>query len=499
MKKIYWVIFICYTHSIIAQNDRSSLLFDDKIVSSVYIDLPADSLNYILTNIYSDLCFHARFIFDDGVLRDTLPDIGFRLRGNTSRRAKKKSFKISFNEFQAGRRYQNVKKINLNGSHNDPTMVREKLYYDIWNQTNQTNRRVAFTKLYINGDYFGLYSLLEEYDKDWLKRNFVNNDGNLYKCVYPADLVYLGTNPSSYQTNYELQTNEAANDYSAFIHLLTALNAPINSPNFIPDLKAILNVESCLYAFATDVATGNWDNYFYNKNNYFLYHHLADGQFYFIPYDTDNSIGVDWVNRDWATRDCTDWLNRGQARPLGEKLMAVPAFRTRYYEILDSITRHITAPAAIFPRIDSLKSLVYPAVVNDIYRTLDYGYDLNDFSLGFTSTIDSHTPYGVKPFFSTRYQNTVSQLTTVGRESVHFDNSVQIFPNPSTDIVYIKIAPPNGNSIRGSIIDVMGRKVDEFIGATNDLYSHDVRALPKGVYFIRLEGENYPILKFIKN
>ena len=51
---------------------------------------------------------------------DTVLNVGFRLRGNTSRTAGKKSFKVSINSFVAGRKWNQLEKLNLNGEHNDP-------------------------------------------------------------------------------------------------------------------------------------------------------------------------------------------------------------------------------------------------------------------------------------------------------------------------------------------------------------------------------------------
>lgn len=77
-----------------------STLFDETRVSSVYIEIPADSLQVIMTDVNSDHYFKALFIYDYGSGRDTIRNVGFRLRGNTSRVSKKKSFKISFNLFR---------------------------------------------------------------------------------------------------------------------------------------------------------------------------------------------------------------------------------------------------------------------------------------------------------------------------------------------------------------------------------------------------------------
>ena len=48
--------------------------------------------------------------------------IGFRTRGNTSLQAGKKSFKIDFNNGLGT--WNGLHELNLNGSHNDPSMIR---------------------------------------------------------------------------------------------------------------------------------------------------------------------------------------------------------------------------------------------------------------------------------------------------------------------------------------------------------------------------------------
>ena len=84
--------------SLVAQ----TTLFDESRVSSVYIEISPDSLDVIMTDVLSEHYFKALFIYYYGTGRDTLQDVGFRLRGNTSRYSQKKSFKISFNEYVSG-------------------------------------------------------------------------------------------------------------------------------------------------------------------------------------------------------------------------------------------------------------------------------------------------------------------------------------------------------------------------------------------------------------
>ena len=416
-------------------------LFDESRVSSVFIVIPADSLKVIMTDVYSDHYFKAMFIYDYGTGRDTLQNVGFRLRGNTSRVSKKKSFKISFNEYVPGRKYQEVKKINLNGQHNDPTLIREKLFYDTWKNAGMVERRTSFVRMYINKVYYGLYTNLEEFDKDWLQRVYGEKSGNLYKCTWPADLVYIGSDQQSYKNigsgsttggrAYDLQTNEEVDDYSDLVELITALNQPVDEA-FTTRISQLINVDGLLKAFALDIASGNWDYYMYNKNNYFLYHNATTGKFEYISYDTDNTFGVDWVNRDWATRNCLDWFTHSDPRPLATKILSIPEFDAKFQRYLDTLARKIITPGFIFPHIDSLKNLITDAVLEDTYRTLDWGYSETEFYNGFTGTVDSHTPYGIKPFLTTRSATILQQLTfTSVAETANDTHSISLFPNPA--------------------------------------------------------------------
>lgn len=497
MKKLLLAIllFTFNTTGLFSQNP----LFDDSRVSSVYIEISPDSLAVIMTDVLSDHYFLANFIFDYGTGKDTLQNIGFRLRGNSSRVSQKKSFKISFNEYFPARKYQGVKKINLNGQHNDPTMIREKLFYDTWNKCGMAERRTSFVQVFINQAYYGLYTNLEEFDKDWLERVYGEKSGNLYKCTYPADLVYHGASQQYYKDlqsesatggrAYDLQTNEAVDDYADLVQLITELNKPSDAA-FEAEISQLINVDGFLKAFALDVASGNWDDYMYNKNNYFLYHHQSTGKFEFISYDTDNTFGVDWVNRDWATRNCLDWYAHSEPRPLATKLLAIPAFQEKYRRYLDTIARTIILPDSIFPHIDAMKEMIANAAAADTFRTLDYGYTMTDFNNGYTQTVDSHTPYGIKPFLEKRSTTILQQLQAASLpEDASVGINLSVFPNPASERITLS-GEPNRGDRQGWIVDIMGRQVQTIYWPKNQgSVSFSVMELPSGIYTIAVEND----------
>jgi hypothetical protein len=489
------VVLVLLSDNLFCQNP----LFDESRVSSVYIEISPDSLAAIMTDVLSDHYFKTQFVYDYGTGRDTLQDVGFRLRGNTSRFSQKKSFKISFNEYVSGRKYKGVKKINLNGQHNDPTLIREKLFYDTWKKGGMVERRTSFVKMYINNEYYGLYTNLEEFDKDWLNRVYGENAGNLYKCTYPADLAYIGPDQQVYKDivssaatggrAYDLQTNNTEDDYSDFVQFVALLDKPADS-QFEAQISTLINVDEFLKAFALDVATGNWDDYLYNENNFFLYHNQNTGKFEFLSYDTDNTFGVDWMGQDWATRNCLDWINHGQPRPLAVKLLAIQSFQEKYRAYLDSIARYIILPDSIFGHIDALKEIITPSAIEDTWRTLDWGYTVDDFNDGFTQAIDGHTPYGIKPFLTKRQLTILQQLPpALVSEIKPGENGLTLYPNPAT----VRITLRDIRSIHARhciIVDILGKQQLAFEWDKNQSeVSVPVAELSQGVYTVIVQQE----------
>ncbi len=496
MKNVFAVLFCCAISAAPARA-QSAALFDDTKIPSIFLEIHPDSLDFMVQEIVHTRYMKARFVFDDGQKRDTVAEVGLRLRGNTSLGSQKKSFKVSFNEFQPGQKYQGVKKLNLNGSHNDPSCIREKLFYDVWNKAGMPVRRVNFAKLFINGDYFGLYTNAEEIDKTWLKKTFGDNDANLWKCTYPADLAYLGDSQQPYKDlmnnpfsrAYDLVTNEAADNYWRLVQMISFLGFPTNAA-YPVEISSILNVDGVLKAYAIDVATGNWDDYFYNKNNYFLYDDSLSGRFQFITYDTDNTYGIDWLGKDWTTRDALAWHKSSEARPLATKLLAVPAFKQKFVFYLDSISRFITAPDSIFPRIDQLHNLVTNAAVADQYRTLDYGYTVGDFHNSFTQTIDGHSPYGVKPFFTERGKNTKSQIAGILAASFLHENAggvLHFYPNPTDGKAVLEGLSAKNGSAQVKVFNSTGVEMGVFLISSSG--GLDVSRLPDGLYFVLMEKD----------
>ncbi|MFC2132536.1 CotH kinase family protein, partial [Bacteroidota bacterium] len=406
LKLFLFIVYpICNGQNI---NPDAGFVFNDKVVSRIDIFIEPLDLDAIFSNPALNTEYPARFTFNNGKEAETVDSVGFRLRGNTSRLSKKKSFKISFNSFVKGQKFHGLEKMNINGEHNDPSIIRSKLCWNICRDMNIPAARANHVELYINNEYYGIYINVEHIDEEYVNKRFGNNDGNLYKCLWPAPLTYLGDDQNLYKYSvngrrgYELKINTETDDYSDLAHFIDVLNN--TSDEELPcELEKVINVNSLIKAIAVDVFIGNWDGPLYNQNNFYLYKNAETGLFEFIPYDLDNTMGIDWYNIDWALRDIYNWSPQNEQRPLYTKIISNEKYKEEFSYYLKYLVDNIVRPDAFFIETDRIKDMISPVVIDDPYRSQDFEWTYEDFLQSYTGRlIDDHVTYGLKPYIITR-------------------------------------------------------------------------------------------------
>lgn len=398
-------------------------IYRDDMVPRVDVFIDPDTLDWIYENVDSYIEFHADFVFTTDTISDTIPEIGFRLRGNTSRESQKKSFKISFNTFHSGRQYYGVEKLNLNGEHNDPSVIRSKIAWDLFRDFGIPAARANHVEVYINGDYYGLYINVEHIDEEFVESRFENKDGNLYKCLWPADLDDRGSNPENYKHMqgdrrvYDLQTNVLEDDYSDIAQFISQLNQ-LSSADFECEIVKDFNVYDYLKVIAVDVFLGNWDGPIYNKNNFYLYHNSQYDRMEYIPYDLDNTFGIDWMGRDWKTRNIYDWRKHGEPRPIYSRMMEAASLREIYSQYSAQLMSEAYTGEAFINEILRIKNMITPYLENDPYYPLDYGFTMEDFNNSYDQALGNHVKEGIFPYIETRRTSTLNQLENYSDQAI---------------------------------------------------------------------------------
>ena len=345
---------------------------------------------------------------------DTLIDtIAVRLRGNTSLSAPKKSFKIDLNAFIAGQKYADLEKLNVNANQNDPSLLRAGLSWNILRRMGLAGSRTSHVRLELNGEYMGAYLNTEHFDEEFIEEYYDQDDGNFYKCLWPATLEYISQEPDDYKFEvngrraYELKTNDDEDDYTDIAEFIDVLN---NTPDadFQCALEAVFNVADFLKVQALDVVSGNWDGYAGNKNNFYLYHNPQTGLFEYIPYDLDNTWGIDWLNQDWETRDPYTWST--EYRPLYDRLMAVPEYRAWYTHYLRRMIEEWAHPDSVAAYLEPRHAQLQSPIAYDAYFPLSFGFTTQDFEASLDEAAGGHVEFGIYPWLDTRLSSLAGQL-----------------------------------------------------------------------------------------
>lgn len=446
---LFFILFL--SHPFFGQwvQPSNSQAFVQDEVAKIFITMDANDFNTMVgDSLGATYEFPASFIYARTIGNDTIDTVGIRLRGNTSLSSAKKSFKIDFNVYDPGFKWHDLKSINLNGEHNDVSIMRSRTCHEMYRWSGLPAARTSYIELYINGEYKGLYINVEHLDDQYLEARFINDDtGNLYKAKWGADLTYNGQNPGNYEALYELKTNQSINDYSGLIHFINVLNNSSNT-SFPCDIQEVLDVDIFLNSLAFQVLVGQWDGYSFNKNNYYLYQRPSDGKFVFLEYDLDNTFGVDWFNIDWQFRNVYTWSPTNAARPLYTRMMQVPYFKDLYSFYLQQHMINYFNAAYMLPIWESTQDLIAPSALADTYKSLDYGFSNQDFLDAITVPWGGHVTTSLEDYLTQRNASAMNQVTYLG------------LTNPCS----AGIQDPISENIEwDSRFDVLGRPIENYI------------------------------------
>ena len=474
--RIKYLVFLLFLpwHAVFCQSlfPDAGPVFDDRNLAKVYITIDQADLEAIYASPDSYVEYPATFRFERGALVFNIDLVGFRLRGNTSRYSAKKSFKVSFNSFIAGQQFFGLDKMNLNGEHNDPSVMRAKLGWEICREMGVPASRANHVLLYINDQFWGIYINVEHVDEEFVKLRFGEAVGNLYKCLWPADMVFRGYDPEAYKMvngnrrAYDLRTNVEADDYSDLAALINVLNnTPIDQRQD-----------------ALDVFTANWDGPLYNKNNFYLYHNPQSDKFEYIPYDLDNTFGIDWFNIDWASRDIFNWSPDWEPRPLYENVLEVPAFKSLFVEEFNALLTELSLNRKLHQTALHFRDQIAPFVADDPFYAGDYGWDYSDFIASYQAPLPAnHVTMGLLPYIDVRTQTALNQLITSGRKRERIaENDIKIYPNPCHGVFHVD----SDESGQLHIYDSHGVLINSVIYPGR--HTQISLNVPAGIYYIKL-------------
>ena len=346
--------------------EDSFALFNDSALPSLTVSVSGDEWKRLL-DLYDADSNTKDYVrcdvrFESGGRKYSVQNAGLRLRGQTSRR-RPQGHDGNFHHFHAGihlRKFEpgnpeidGFRRFNLKYAKEDPTYVREHYCYDLLSRYGVwTSPRSSWCRLTLQAGgpllNYGVYLMVESIDKQYLKRRpqFGSPDGFLWKCAPGANLrdwqegrCHLDDN-STRTWAYELKDDSPEAFETAKRQLrdfITKFNS-YKGDVFREWAREAIDVPLLLRMYAVNVAVGQWDDYWNNMNNFYLYFNTRDPEhyrMYMLPYDYDNTLGTSnycGVQSDSGRQDPYNW---GISQcTLISKLLTVDEFRSIYTSCL---------------------------------------------------------------------------------------------------------------------------------------------------------------------
>jgi len=210
--------------------------------------------------------------------------IGVRLKGQNSFQPfnMKPSLRLSIDQFNPDARLFGLKDLTLNNMDNDFSMMHERLGYFVMRQAGVAASRANHARLYVNGQFYGLYTSLETVKKNMLRQWFTDVEGPLYEAT---DVDWVAADIA----DYELENG--TDDRTLLVGLADALANP-SADAAMAAAALYIDMEAFYSFWAACAVIGQFDSFPYSVpgDDYFVYADPTTGRLHPIPWGMDETF-----------------------------------------------------------------------------------------------------------------------------------------------------------------------------------------------------------------
>jgi spore coat protein CotH len=267
-------------------------LFEPTVLRTLFIDFEDDDWETELQDFKgSDVDVPATLTVDG----EQYADVGVHFRGQSSYMmvpaGYKRSLNLSLDFVEKDQRLYGYKTLNLLNCHGDPSLMSSVLYSHIARQYIPAPK-ANFVRVVINGESWGVYANVQQFNKIFLAENYKSPKGTRWKVGgnpgADGGLRYLGDDIEQYKSRFEMKSNDGAEAWMALIELCRTLNeTPLDQLE--PALEQILDIDNVLWFLAIDVVLINSDGYWTRASDYSLFRDKT-GMFHIIPHDMNEAF-----------------------------------------------------------------------------------------------------------------------------------------------------------------------------------------------------------------
>jgi spore coat protein CotH len=345
---------LCAASAAHAQTDAE--LFDDSRLHTLEIVIHSRDWDDLRENFRSNDHYPADIIWNGVRARN----VGVRSRGAGSRYQAKPGLELTFDHYAARQRFLGLRSLVLDNLITDPSMIREATAMALMRHLGIAAPREAPARVFVNGEYAGLYMMVEPVDTVFAARHF---DGNgllfEYRWTYPFFATFPGEALDPYAVLFESRTpgtHAVADLYAPMRELFRAINdAPDGS---FTEVDRYLHLEGFIRTIGASTFMAEWDGVlgYDGMNNFYLYR--VGEQARLIPWDRDQAFrAVDYPLLSGAAENV-----------LMRRLLEDPALRGAYVNAVTEAMSAAQADGWLEREFARQHALVYDAALADPFK-----------------------------------------------------------------------------------------------------------------------------------
>ena len=323
-----------------AQAPTPADFYDESVIQELYLTIRPADWGTLKRNYLSNDYYQCNFEWKSPKGKSAkLESIGIRSRGRGSRSGDKPNLRLDFNRYEESQQFLGLKSATLKANNQDASMMHERIVMEVFTRMGLPAPREAYAKLYINNEFFGLYNLIETIDKDFLTRNFKENDGYLYEWKPRGEapgyhFEWLGDSPTNYvysdshNFGFDPATHEKDPNPAPLVELVRRINQSSDG-DFLRVVSEYLDLREFTTHVAIENVMGEFDGILgdvFGMNNFYFYRFEKKNLHQFLPWDKDGTF----------SHPQRPILAGVAENALSKRLLAIPEYKNLY---LDSLVR----------------------------------------------------------------------------------------------------------------------------------------------------------------
>jgi spore coat protein CotH len=267
-------------------------LFDATVLRTVFLTFESPGWEKELEDFNNtDVEVPATLVVDGRTYRD----VGVHFRGASSfmmvPAGSKRSLNLSLDFVHPDQNLLGQRTLNLLNANDDPSFLHSALYSHVARQY-LAAPQVAFVRVVINGENWGVYPLAEQFNKDFVKSRYNTVKGARWKVGGSPNgrggFTYLGEDLVAYKRAYEIKTKDDAASWEKLIRVCRLLDQT-PADQLETALAPHLDIDTALRFLALDVVFANADGFWTRASDYSIAED-AQGRLRVIPHDMNETF-----------------------------------------------------------------------------------------------------------------------------------------------------------------------------------------------------------------